>query len=61
MKRATNTATALGFILALGVGAGIVSQKYLNVSAQIGGLMKRVGIHDYFYAPTAVLQIEWCR
>ena len=56
MKRAINTTTALGFILALGVGAGIVSQQYLNVSAQIGELMKRVGIYDYFYAPTAALE-----
>ena len=56
MKRAMNKTTAFGFILALGVGAGIVSQKYLDVSAQVGNLMKKVGIYHYFYAPTAVLK-----
>ncbi|PZO19914.1 MAG: sialate O-acetylesterase [Leptolyngbya foveolarum] len=56
MKRAISTTTAFGFILALGVGAGIVSQKYLNVSTQIGALMKQVGIYDYFHAPTAALE-----
>ena len=56
MKRAINTTTAFGFILALGVGVGIVSQKYLDVSAQVGNLMKRMGIYHYFYAPTAVLK-----
>ncbi len=56
MKRAINTTTALGFILALGVGAGIVSQRYFDVSMQIGELMKRVGIHDYFDVPTAALK-----
>lgn len=56
MKRAIDTTTAFGFILALGIGAGIVSQRYLNVSTQIGELMKRVGIYDYFYVPTAAVQ-----
>ena len=56
MKRAINTTTAFGFILALGVGAGVVSQKYLNVSAQIEELMKRVGLYDDFYAPPATAE-----
>ena len=56
MKRAINTTTGFGFILALGIGAGIVSQKYLNVSNQVGELMKKVGIYEYFSAPAAVME-----
>lgn len=56
MKRAISTTTAFGFILVLGGGAGIVSQKYFNVSARVGNLLRKVGLYQYFYAPTAVLK-----
>ena len=56
MKRAINTTTAFGFLLAIGLGVGVVSQKYFNVSAQVGNLLRRVGLYHYFYAPTAALK-----
>lgn len=52
MKRAINTTTAFGFVLALGLGVGIAGQKYLNVSDRIGALTKKIGIYKYFAAPT---------
>lgn len=56
MKRAIYRTTAFGFILALGVGAGIAVQKYLNVSNHIAGLMRRVGLYRYVAAPNAAIK-----
>ena len=56
MKRVISTTTAFGFILTLGVGAGIAGQKYLNISNRVGELMKRAGIHQYFSVPATAVE-----
>lgn len=56
MKRAISMTTALGFVLALGVGVGIASQKYLTVSDRIGELMQRMGIYRYFARTNVALK-----
>lgn len=53
MNRLFNSFTALGFILALGVGSGVVLQKTLNISDRFVSTLGRVGLSP---VPTSARQ-----
>ncbi len=47
--------TVIGLALICGTGLGIGLQKYLNLSAKGGDLLRVVGLYDRFYAPHEAL------
>ena len=47
--------TAFSLVLICGTALGMGLQRYFDLSAKTGGLLHKVGVSRYFYAPTEVL------